>query len=415
VRRRDFLIQASAATGASLLPWSTAQASAVSGKDLKFLFVFCRYGWDIVQAFYDSTLNSAIHHPDGAEGVSIGDLSYVAHENRPSVTSFFESYGSSSLIVNGIWTNSIAHDICEKYVLKGTTAPAPDWASLIANDRASEFILPHVVVDGPAFAVGLPGGTQVRVGTGGKLDQLITGEIFAFSDSQVGPHGDAVEDILAAHLAIRSDAISPRTEAHASGLAAFKNGLDQGVDLKLIQEDLDFSTGQSLGEQASFAMDALEAGLCRCASITFNPGWDTHQDNDGPQSGFFESLFETLEAMVDSMGTREGATAATMADETVIVVFSEMARTPNLNADSGKDHWPVTSALLVGPGISGGRTVGGFDELFYGATIDPTTGEPSKKGVEIMAGNFGATLLQLADIDPGEWIDGFEALPGLIG
>jgi hypothetical protein len=31
-----------------------------------------------------------------------------------------------------------------------------------------------------------------------------------------------------------------------------------------------------------------------------------------------------------------------------------------------------------------------------------------------MAGNFGATLLQLADIDPGEWTPGFEPLPGLL-
>jgi hypothetical protein len=413
MRRRDFLIQASAATGASLLPWSRAHASAPSGQDLKFIFLFCQSGWDIVQAFYDSTQNKKLHHPDGAEGDAIGDLSFVAHADRPSVSSFFQTHASSSQIINGLWTSSIAHDTCEKYVLKGTTAPAADWAALIANDQADRYTLPHVVVNGPAFAVGLDG-VQVRVGTGGKLAQLIDGTIFSDTDSQPGRHGAQVEAILSAHLQTRASTISSQDAAHGAGLAAFDTSLVQGEKLKTLQKSLDFNTGSTLSEQSAFALDALELDLCRCASITYNPGWDTHQDNDGPQSTYFESLFSSLQDIMASLASRPGTKAASLADETVVVVFSEMARTPTLNADNGKDHWPVTSALVVGPGIDGGRTVGGFDDLFYGESIDPSTGETSSKGVEIMAGNFGATLLQLADIDPSEWVPGFEPLPGLL-
>ena len=99
----------------------------------------------------------------------------------------------------------------------------------------------------------------------------------------------------------------------------------------------------------------------------------------------------------------------------MVVVYSEMNRTPNLNADLGKDHWPVTSALLVGPGIAGGRTIGGMNALYYGEKLDYASGDVATKGgTEINAGNFGATLLALADIDPGDWLPGYPAVSGLL-
>jgi len=103
-----------------------------------------------------------------------------------------------------------------------------------------------------------------------------------------------------------------------------------------------------------------------------------------------------------------------LADETVVVVISEMGRTPNLNEEDGKDHWPFTSALIVGPGIDGGRTAGGFDENFYGKLIDPDTGEVSQDGIDLSAGSFGATLLALAGIDYEEYLPGYQAITGLL-
>jgi len=49
-------------------------------------------------------------------------------------------------------------------------------------------------------------------------------------------------------------------------------------------------------------------------------------------------------------------------DQTTVLVMSEMGRTPIHNAAIGKDHWPVTSAMLVGAGVAGGRVVGATDD-----------------------------------------------------
>ena len=98
-----------------------------------------------------------------------------------------------------------------------------------------------------------------------------------------------------------------------------------------------------------------------------------------------------------------------------MVVLSEMGRTPQLNAfTDGKDHWPYTSAMLIGAGVEGDRVVGGFDSNYYGLTIDAASAETSESGQILSAETLGATLLALADIDPSEYISGVDVLQGIL-
>ena len=90
-----------------------------------------------------------------------------------------------------------------------------------------------------------------------------------------------------------------------------------------------------------------------------------------------------------------------------MVVLSEMGRTPALNGLNGRDHWPYTSAMLVGPGLTGGRVVGGMDSLYYGHTVDPDSAEIGGDAV-LSAETLGATLMALADMDPAEQLPGIE-------
>lgn len=49
-------------------------------------------------------------------------------------------------------------------------------------------------------------------------------------------------------------------------------------------------------------------------------------------------------------------------DETLVVVLSEMGRTPHINANAGRDHWTYCySTLLAGAGIRGGSVCGASD------------------------------------------------------
>ena len=46
-------------------------------------------------------------------------------------------------------------------------------------------------------------------------------------------------------------------------------------------------------------------------------------------------------------------------DETMVVVWGEFGRTPRINANAGRDHWPrVAAGLLAGGGLRTGQVVG---------------------------------------------------------
>jgi uncharacterized protein (DUF1501 family) len=114
------------------------------------------------------------------------------------------------------------------------------------------------------------------------------------------------------------------------------------------------------------------------------------------------------------LASTPGQTEATLADETLVVVLSEMGRTPALNAFAGKDHWPYTSLLVVGPGLTGGRVIGGWDDHWYGRPVDPTSGQVREDGQVLSAEAVGATLLALADVDPGPYVSGVSPITGVI-
>ena len=52
-----------------------------------------------------------------------------------------------------------------------------------------------------------------------------------------------------------------------------------------------------------------------------------------------------------------------MLDSTIVIVTGEFGRTPEINTDAGRDHWPnVFSLSMAGGGITGGRVLGASDK-----------------------------------------------------
>jgi len=68
------------------------------------------------------------------------------------------------------------------------------------------------------------------------------------------------------------------------------------------------------------------------------------------------------------------------------MVGSDFGRGPHYNGagdGGGKDHWPITTVLLIGPGIRGGRTLGATDELVKPRLLDASTLESGAAGVRL--------------------------------
>jgi uncharacterized protein (DUF1501 family) len=49
-------------------------------------------------------------------------------------------------------------------------------------------------------------------------------------------------------------------------------------------------------------------------------------------------------------------------DRTLVVLMGEFGRTPKINGDAGRDHWPkVFTVCLAGAGVRGGQVIGASD------------------------------------------------------
>ncbi len=97
-------------------------------------------------------------------------------------------------------------------------------------------------------------------------------------------------------------------------------------------------------------------------------GWDTHQNNferTQSQMAALDPAFAALLADLTSRG-RLGST--------LVACMGEFGRTPTINANDGRDHWPAAwSAALAGGGIRGGVVRGATDDDGAKVTTAPTT------------------------------------------
>ena len=86
-------------------------------------------------------------------------------------------------------------------------------------------------------------------------------------------------------------------------------------------------------------------------------GWDTHQNNFSRVPERCAVLDQALSALLDDLFRRG------MLEETLVVLATEFGRTPKINVNEGRDHYPKAfSCMLAGGGIQGGQTWGSTDE-----------------------------------------------------
>jgi uncharacterized protein (DUF1501 family) len=316
--------------------------------------------------------------------------------------------------VNGLEVRSVAHERCRALVLTGDGAVAsPDWPSRIAAAAAAAPAFPHLVVAGPAYP-GPYSAAVVRVGDDGQLPDLISGAALSRSDRPLLlPSSDAesaADAFLARRISVlRESAGSAGRDAAADFLDAYASVLSRESQLAALSGELTLALPsggceRDIAADASAVFDAFELGAARCAMLTYAgwcaEGWDTHQDISR-QSLNFSELFRYLDDVLSDLSTRPGAAGGSLADEVTLVVFSEMGRAPLLNSFGGRDHWTFTSAMLIGAGVRGGQVVGSVNASALGQPINLSTGEASDSGEALDAAHLGATLLALANLDPG--------------
>lgn len=115
----------------------------------------------------------------------------------------------------------------------------------------------------------------------------------------------------------------------------------------------------AVGQSALLARRLVEAGTRFVTAAGFHSNsWDTHAKNDeGHRDRLCPPLDRTLSALLDDLEDRG------LLETTVVLAMGEFGRTPFVNPDLGRDHWPTCWSLAIGGGgIKGGQVIGASDE-----------------------------------------------------
>ena len=99
----------------------------------------------------------------------------------------------------------------------------------------------------------------------------------------------------------------------------------------------------------------VEAGV-RLVTVDLR-WWDTHVKGfDSLRRGFLPRWDQAYTALIQDLEERG------LLDTTLVLAWGEFGRTPRVNNDAGRDHYPnVFSAAFAGGGVKGGRVVGSSD------------------------------------------------------
>jgi hypothetical protein len=177
--------------------------------------------------------------------------------------------------------------------------------------------------------------------------------------------------------------------------------LKQAFDLTREPEKLSDEYGRSsLGQGALLARRLIEAGVRIVTVYYCRPSggfiWDTHKGNFPElKSTLLPATDRTVPTLLADLQQRG------LFDRTLVIWMGEFGRTPKINQDAGRDHWPECYSLIM----AGGGMKRGF---VYGAS-DAAGAYPAENPVR--PEHIGGTLYRALGIDPATEVRDLQARP----
>ena len=177
------------------------------------------------------------------------------------------------------------------------------------------------------------------------------------------------------------------SDAYEHAIKLMKSQDLAAFDLSLESDKTRESYGEdAFGKGCLLARRLIERDV-RFVEVSLG-GWDTHQNNFERVPERAEILDRAMSALIQDLSSRG------LLEETLIVLATEFGRTPKINQNKGRDHYPKAfSCMLAGGGVKGG--------MVYGAT--------NVKGAEVASDpvsvpDFNATIAHALGLPQDEII-----------
>ena len=146
------------------------------------------------------------------------------------------------------------------------------------------------------------------------------------------------------------------TDMYQDAIRLMKSEDLNAFDLHRESESVREEYGQNSFGQGCLLARRLTENDVRFVEVTLG-GWDTHRNNFDSVSRRAATLDQAMAALLRDLERRG------LLKETLVVLATEFGRTPRINRDNGRDHFPkVFSGVLAGGGIKGGQAYGMTDE-----------------------------------------------------
>jgi hypothetical protein len=379
------LLSAGAVSAMTGLPSRRALADVAASTETEFfIFVHAAGGWDVTLWADPRNEARGIIHPASTENTDtsklkrwvdapLADGSRTFELVRPAGSNLVFGPGIGDLaemvdritIVNGLAMNTVAHPDGATYSAtgrhpEGGRVAAPSIDTMLSNELGREQLLPTVSIRFPSAYVGDNLDRRVvplAIDDVGAISRTLARSAIYDTSAE----RDEVTALLseeAADLARRAtypdvlDGFGLQLRGLHRMLGSNLQDVFTAGGLRKAHPELDYKKRFAGGPavNAAFAIEAMKRNLVRSVSFAVG-GFDTHGNNYKTHAQLQEETFDLLAALVRSLDATPHPlkNGAKLSAHTHILVVSEFCRTPQINLNLGRDHYPNNSALVISP------------------------------------------------------------------
>lgn len=308
---------------------------------------------------------------------------------------FYAEFGDELLTFNGLDYSVNNHSPGARYMATGKldSLAYPTFAALVAACRGPDCPLAFLTFGNYSNTGNLV--AMSRVPYLPSLQRIANAD--AIDGNERSPYHDKfalnrIEEALREEKAIRGvEPQLPRAERAENMLYAAQ--INSKALARVTQYIPKNVPKERLGQQAEIALASFKAGVCVSANLTIGQ-FDSHANNDADQMKLIPEFLAGIAYTIRRAGELK------IREQLVVIVQSEMGRTPTYNQGNGKDHWSIGSALFLGPKIRGNRVVGATDEKQFTVPVDPKTLKLDKEkgGIRVRPEHVHQALREYAGI-----------------
>ena len=397
--RRTFLklLSAGALSSFGGLPGRRALADVAASAETEFfVFVHAAGGWDVTLWADPRNEARGIIHPASTENTDTSKLKRWVDAPladgmrtfelvRPAGSNLVFGPGIGDLvemadritIVNGLAMNTVAHPDGATYSAtgrhpEGGRVAAPSIDTMLSNELGREQLLPTVSIRFPSSYVGDNLDRRVvplAIDDVGAISRTLARSALYDASGE----RDQVTALLsqeAADLAKRATypGVMGGVGLQLGGLHRMLSSNLQDVfsagGLRKAHPELDYKSRFAGGPaiNAAFAVESMKRNLVRSVSFAIG-GFDTHGNNYKTHAQLQEETFDLLAALVRKLDATPHPlrSGAKLSEHTHVLVVSEFCRTPQINLNLGRDHYPNNSALVISPRFKSNTAFGKSD------------------------------------------------------